>query len=171
MRVLVVRHAIAEDRDVFAKTGKPDTERPLTAEGTKRMEAAARGLARIVPTLDVVASSPLVRARQTAEVIAAAYGGLVVAQLPLLKPTLNADAVIRWLNDQADGAAVAVVGHEPDMGMLVSYLLTGVDTATIEMKKGAVCLLEFDGAVAAGDAVLRWFLAPKHLRAIGAARA
>ncbi|MDH3366486.1 MAG: histidine phosphatase family protein, partial [Gemmatimonadota bacterium] len=69
MQLLVVRHAIAEDRDIFAAAGREDDERPLTEEGTRRMAAGAVGLVRVVPRLDAVASSPLVRAVQTAEII------------------------------------------------------------------------------------------------------
>ena len=81
MRLLIVRHAIAEDRVAFAATGKDDDERPLTEEGRSRMEQGARGLRQLVPALDLVATSPLVRAVQTAEILAGAYEGVAIEQV------------------------------------------------------------------------------------------
>jgi phosphohistidine phosphatase len=171
MQVLVIRHAIAEDRVEFAKSGKSDNERPLTAEGKRRMERAASGLRELVPTIDVVASSPLVRAKQTADIVAAAYGGKAVEIVPALSGDGNLKGVVAWLGSQDVQQTVALVGHEPDLGMLVSYLLTDTTSMAIALKKGAVCLLEFDAPVEPGAATLRWFLAPKQLRAIGDAGA
>ena len=74
MNVLVIRHAIAEDRDVFARTEKDDDERPLTDEGRKKMARGAQGLHTLVPKLDLIASSPLVRAQQTAAIVAMVCG-------------------------------------------------------------------------------------------------
>src|SRR2546429_8832517 len=78
MRLLVVRHAIAEDREAFARSHKDDADRPLTSEGRRKMERAALGLKELLPELDVVAASPYKRAVDTAEIIAGAYGGLPV---------------------------------------------------------------------------------------------
>jgi len=167
MRVLIVRHAIAEDRIAFAKSGKSDDERPLTAEGHSRMQRAARGLRSLVPTIDLIATSPLKRARQTADIVAAEYETKPVKTVPPLSGDGDLDGVIDWLGRQGAGLTVALVGHEPDLSTLISHLLTGTSSAAVTMKKGAVCLLEFEGEVKAGAAVLRWLLAPKQLRAIG----
>src|SRR5882724_2462532 len=67
VRLLVVRHAIAEDPAVFAATGRSDAERPLTEKGRRRMRRVARGLKKLVPAIDGLATSPLVRAVETAE--------------------------------------------------------------------------------------------------------
>jgi phosphohistidine phosphatase len=76
MKVLIIRHAIAEERDDFARTGKDDRLRPLTDEGRKKMKQAARGLKALVPEIDLLATSPLTRAAQTAAVLDSVYGGL-----------------------------------------------------------------------------------------------
>lgn len=165
--MLVIRHAIAEDRVEFARSGKPDEERPLTSVGRSRMERASRGLQSIVPTIDLIASSPLERAKQTADVVAAVYGKPSVQIVSALSGGGDLGGIAEWLNTQREREVVALVGHEPDLSALISYLLTGVSSAAIAMKKGAACLLEFDADVEPGKAVLRWFLAPKHLRAIG----
>jgi phosphohistidine phosphatase len=70
MKLLIIRHAVAEERDAWANTGKSDDERPLTTEGRGKMARNARGLREGVPSVDLVATSPLVRARQTAEIVA-----------------------------------------------------------------------------------------------------
>src|SRR4029079_14353095 len=74
MRLLVIRHAIAEDRDEFANTGRPDGERPLTDAGRRRMRRNARGLRRLVGKFDVLATSPFTRAAETARIVADAMG-------------------------------------------------------------------------------------------------
>jgi phosphohistidine phosphatase len=167
VRLLVVRHAIAEDRVAFAATGKEDDERPLTDEGRRRMEQGARGLKQLVPALDLVATSPLVRALQTAEILAAAYGGVAMEQVRALAAGGDPETVVEWLRGRRAGDTVAVVGHEPDCSILVSHLLTGADASFVQLKKGAACLLEFADRPAAGTGVLRWALAPKQLRLIG----
>src|SRR5439155_21660169 len=97
MRLLVVRHAIAEDREAFARSHKDDATRPLTPDGRRKMERAALGLKELVPELDVLAASPYKRAIETAEIIAAAYGGPSVERVPDPAPGAGADRVVSWL--------------------------------------------------------------------------
>ena len=73
MHLLIIRHAIAEDRDAFAKTGKPDDLRPLTSEGRAKMIRCAEGLHVIAPEISVLASSPRTRAHETAEIVGREY--------------------------------------------------------------------------------------------------
>lgn len=167
MNLLLVRHAIAMDRDDFAATGKPDTERPLTPEGLEKMRRIARGLAQLVPAIDLLATSPLVRARQTAEALAEAYGGLRTEAVKALAPGEAAAAFLDWLRRQRASGTIAGVGHEPDLGLLASWLLASARAPFIELKKGAACLLEFDGSPKAGGAILRWALTPSQLRRMG----
>src|SRR5687768_9494137 len=140
MRVplLVVRHAIAEEREEFARTGQEDSLRPLTAEGRKKMRRGADGLRTVVPAIDVLATSPLVRAVQTAEIVAEAYGGLEMVTVQELSPDSELPAFLRWLGTQASGRMVAIVGHEPHLSGLTSWLLTGRNRSFISLKKGAV---------------------------------
>jgi len=171
MRLLIIRHAIAENRAEFARSGKPDEERPLTSEGRQRMEQAAQGLVRVIANIDLLASSPLERAMQTAEIIGEAHGKLPVEVASILSGAGDLDGIVRWLSEKRDAETIALVGHEPDLSGLISYLLTGTCSAAVAMKKGAACLLEFDGGAEPGKAILRWFLAPKQLRAIGGSHA
>ena len=170
MRLLVVRHAIAEDRAAFARSHKDDSTRPLTPDGRRKMERAALGLKELVPELDVLAASPYKRAIETAEIIAAAYGGPSVERVPDLAPGAGVDRVVSWLADRHARGSVAVVGHEPDLGQLVCALLASTNGPFLELRKGAACLLELAGPVKRGAATLDWFLGPKHLRLLGTGR-
>jgi phosphohistidine phosphatase len=155
------------DRDDFATTGKPDTERPLTDGGLAKMRKSARGLAQLVPSIDVLATSPLVRAQQTAEILAEAYGGLRTEMVKALAPGEAPSAFLDWLRGRRASETIAAVGHEPDLGLLASWLLVSARASFLELKKGAACLLAFDGAPKAGGAILRWAITPSQLRRIG----
>lgn len=169
MNLLLIRHAIAMEREDFAPTGLPDSERPLTDEGRSRMVECAAGLARQVESLALLASSPYVRARQTADVVAAAYPGVTRAETPVLTPDETPLNFARWLaafTDRPEAGAVAAVGHEPHLGELASWLI-GSDGDGIAFKKGGASLIEIDGVPRAGSGVLRWLLTPGQLRRMG----
>ena len=166
MKLLVIRHAIAEKRDEFAFTGRPDSERPLTKEGRERMRRAAEGLAGVVERIDVLATSPYTRAAQTADIVAGEYGALDVAPVEELTPERAPGDLLPWLREQDSASTVAIVGHEPHLGFLVGWLLTGRHESFVELKKGTACMLEFDDPPAPGNATLLWALSPAHLRAL-----
>jgi len=166
MRVLLVRHAIAQDREVWARRHRSDDSRPLTAEGRRRMVAAARGLRALVPDLETVASSPLKRAVETAEILTRAYDGHQVERLPALSPGGGAEDVLEWLRG-CGAQCVALVGHEPDLSSLASWLLLDAVAPLFTLKKGGACLDEFGETLEAGEGTLRWLLQPKHLRGLG----
>lgn len=163
MELLVVRHAIAEDREVFAATGREDGLRPLTAEGTRKMKRTARGLREILPGIDVLVSSPLTRAAETAEILRREYELDQVETARELEPgTSLVDVVTRLAG--FDQGVVAVVGHEPQLGRLVSYLVTGAERSGVELKKGGACLVEFEDKPTAGKGRLVWAIPPGILR-------
>jgi len=137
MNLLVIRHAIAEDKEVFASTGRDDDLRPLTEAGRRKMRRAAAGLRVLIPRLTVLASSPLVRARETAEIVAPAFRVSRAEMVEALRPDRPFDAFLYWLrrqpNDEDEGA-IAVVGHEPHLGGLVTWLMTGTTESRLELK-------------------------------------
>src|SRR5207249_10126203 len=111
MRLLVVRHAIAEDPAAFARSHKDDSERPLTPEGRRKMERAAHGLKELVPELDVLAASPYKRAVETAEIIGCAYGALNVERVPEFAPCTGVDRVVGLVSGRHVLGHVHVVAH------------------------------------------------------------
>lgn len=164
MKLLIIRHAIAEDKEVWVKTGKSDDDRPLTADGRKKMARGAVGLRRVIGSIDLLAASPLIRAQQTAAVVAAEYGDLPVETTSVLVPQTDLGEFVEWLAERGEHGVVAVVGHEPHLGVLATWLLTGVEIPRIELKKGAACLIEFDDGLNAGEGRLLWSMTPGHLR-------
>lgn len=175
MNLLVVRHAIAEDKERFAATGRSDDQRPLTEEGREKMRRAADGLKQVARRAHVLASSPLLRARETAEIIGPALRAPRIEIVEALRPDRHYEEFLTWLHgrgapnggEDGDERTVAVVGHEPHLSGLVTWLMTGMTESRVELKKGAACLLEFSRAPAAGAATLRWALTPAHLRMLG----
>jgi phosphohistidine phosphatase len=164
MKLLVVRHAVAKDKEAFAKTGADDGERPLTKPGRREFKKGARGIARIVGAVDVVATSPLVRAAETARILAAALGTEGPITRTELEPGGSARALIAWLGRQGRTKTVAIVGHEPDLSRLVARLATGQESDCIEFDKGGACLLSFEGPALSGCARVRWLLTAAQLR-------
>lgn len=163
MRLLIIRHAIAEEREDFARTGKDDSRRPLTDEGRKKMKQAAKGLRELVPEIDLLATSPLTRAAQTAAIVDSVYDGLDEVEIDELAPEASPEDFLRWLRQQKAGT-VAVVGHEPSISLLLSWLLTGTEKRLFSFRKGGACLLEFPGEVGPGTATLLWAVTPGQLR-------
>ena len=167
MKLLVIRHAIAEDPKVFAKANADDGERPLTPRGRRRMRAGALGLRRVAPEVDFLATSPLTRAEQTADIVARAYKELKVIKLNHLAPEASVQSLLKWLQERKHDSTVALVGHEPQLGIFVSWMLTGLQESFVKLKKGGACLLELKEQVRPGRARLLWALAPAQLRLLG----
>jgi phosphohistidine phosphatase len=157
MKLLILRHAIAVDAGT---PGVDDDERPLTPRGRKRFTKAAQGLARILPTPDLLLTSPLARARETAEIAAEAWGEVT----PTAEPRLagHPEQLLPELAAHGDDALVVLVGHEPDVSRLVGVLVGGTGQR-LPFKKGGAALVEIE-ADAPGTGRLIWFLPPRLLR-------
>jgi phosphohistidine phosphatase len=163
MRILIVRHGVAEEMASKGK-GEDDALRELTREGRQKMRKAAKGLTQLIPMLDLIASSPLVRASQTADIIASAFGGIKVVQIAALSPRKPPALLVEWLNAQPGNATVALVGHEPHLSTFLCWLLTGLQESFVELKKGGAALIETANPVAAGRGKVLWLLKPSQLR-------
>jgi phosphohistidine phosphatase len=159
MKIFIVRHAIAEDS---ARGG--DRERALTEEGKKKMKEAAEGFARLDLEIDTIYSSPLVRAVQTAEIVAKAIGYKgTIENMEELSPGYSPKDVVNRLQSLKKTGTLALAGHEPNCSELASHLL---GTAEVEFKKGAICLIETE-SVKPGSGRLIWHLSPQILRMMG----
>jgi len=165
MKLLLVRHAIAEDAE-SSGAGDADALRPLTEIGRKKMRKGANRLRSQVDGIDVLACSPRLRARETAGIIARAFGDLPVLERPELDFTCPPEAAATWLGQYPAEAVLAAVGHEPHLGLLAGLLLTAIPCPLIAFRKGGVALLEFPGRVALGEGVLHWVLTAGQLRGL-----
>jgi len=146
--------------------GKDDFDRPLTPAGRKQMKAVSRGLRQAIPKIDILATSPLVRARQTAEFVFAAYRDRPeFVELDILSGEHPAAKLAHWLKslNKSDGV-VACVGHEPDLSHYAGYFIAGVQEEILEMKKGGVCMIEFERQIGMGKGKLLSLWSPKDLR-------
>ena len=162
MELYLVRHAIAGHAD--AARWPDDTERPLTEQGIARFRSAARGLAKIVPGVDRVLSSPWTRARETAEILQES-GWPAPQPCPEVSGDRSPAEAVGLLGN-IEAASLAFVGHEPHLSSLASQLLTGdPGLVALELKKGGVVFLELADSTAA----LRWSLSPKILRLLDGA--
>lgn len=163
MKILLIRHAPAVRN---GSGGIRDHDRPLTRQGRQRFRQAARGLARIAGRPDVLLTSPLTRARATADIAAAAFERVT----PRIESALgqdDVDVLVTALKKFRPDATVALVGHEPTLSGLLAHLLgmhQGDDR--FAFKKGGAALVHLpDGPSMPGE--LRWFVKPRILRALG----
>jgi phosphohistidine phosphatase len=167
IHLVVMRHAPAEDRVAFARSGRPDAQRPLTRRGREKMIANARGLRVVVPSLDVLATSPYTRAVETAAVVASRYSNMRFEHVSVLSPGARPADFLEWLRAPAHaGKTIGIVGHEPDLGELVAWLVTGEPVAFFAFKKGGAACLELDAPIRPGCGTLRWLLSPAVLRSL-----
>ncbi|MFL5403235.1 MAG: SixA phosphatase family protein [Gemmatimonadales bacterium] len=166
MKLVIIRHGPAGDREEWEAKGRDDRLRPLTAEGKKEMRRAAAGLARLVPAIDVLASSPWTRAFESAEIVALEYRTKVV-KLETLIPEHQPDELLPWLQEQLPAKTVGVVGHDPHLSTLVGYLLTGKAASFVELKKGGACLIDFKNAPKPSGGTLEWLLSRRELARLG----
>lgn len=157
-RLYIVRHAIAED----AAADGDDRSRRLTGKGRRRFARLVRRLARAGMTVDVVATSPLVRTRETAEILAAELpGDPPVLVVEALAPGADWQAAVEW-SLARDAESIAWVGHAPCVGRLVAASI-GDGSATVRMEKGAVASIAFpDGLGHPGE--LEWLAVPDLFR-------
>jgi phosphohistidine phosphatase len=163
LTVYLVRHAIAAER---GDDWPDDAKRPLTPDGMTRFKEAARGLVEMEVVVDAVLTSPLVRARQTAEILAAVLpGDPPIVEMAALAPGAAVKTVVDELGKQGRRRRLALVGHEPGIGELAGRLVGAANP--IPFKKGAACRIDFNGPPSEGPGMLRWFAPPKILRRLG----
>jgi phosphohistidine phosphatase len=162
MELMIIRHAIAFERD--HRRWDDDDARPLSPAGIRRSGKAAAGLKELCKAPDRLLTSPLIRARQTAKILTDVAGWPRAEVAPELAPGEAAAAVLTLLGRDRS-QRVALVGHQPDLSVLLSACLLGNHgTLPIEMKKNAVACLSFAGSARIGSAVLKWLATPRMLR-------
>ena len=156
----LVRHAIAAER---GDDWPDDTKRPLTDTGIARFKEAVEGLAWLDVEIDEIFTSPLVRTKQTATLLADGLGNKTsVKTLDALAPGHTPRQVMNDLSRAAKRHRIALVGHEPGLGELAAHLLGCA--RTLPFKKGGVCYITIQGLTSRRPGELVWFLPPKVLR-------
>jgi phosphohistidine phosphatase len=162
--IYLIRHAAAAER---GEEWPDDRLRPVTETGIARFKDVVKGLAWLDVEIDEIFTSPLVRARQTADLLALELGGkATVKVLDALAPDHTPGAVMSELARSARRRRVALVGHEPGLGELAAHLLGSA--RALPFKKGGVCLIAVQGLSSKRPGELGWFLPPKVLRRLSA---
>jgi phosphohistidine phosphatase len=161
MRLLIIRHAVAVPR------GTPDMEddeRPLTPKGRKRFRQAARGLVAVLKRPEALLTSPLPRARQTADLAAKAWGKVKVSETSALAGGTFENLALALAPFGKDDT-VAIVGHEPDLSEVLGRLLGTPHTERVAFRKGGAALVEVPGPLQEGGTLV-WYLTPRLLRVL-----
>jgi phosphohistidine phosphatase len=160
LSIYLVRHGLAAERGA---AWPDDTKRPLVPQGVAGLRKEAKALRALSITFDAILTSPLTRAKQTADTLAAGLSPHPpVHQIASLAPGGSYAAFLADLTRHARRSHVACVGHEPDLGQLAARLIGA--KAPVEFKKGAICRIDFEGLPPKSRGMLRWFLPPRILK-------
>ena len=163
IELYLVRHGLAAER---GPKYPDDRLRPLTPAGVKRFASSVPGLLELGVVIDLVLTSPLERARDTATLLAAGLKPKpAIVEVESLAPGGRHQAIAEAIKTHSKRhRRLALVGHEPDLGELAARLLGA--RGTVQFRKGAVCAIDVDGATPGGPGTLRWLLTPRALRAL-----
>ena len=160
MKLYLVRHGIATQRLGGAVTH--DGQRPLTDEGRAETRTVALALKRLGSKPDLLLSSPLVRAQQTAEIFADVFSaGELLRMSDTLAPGGTASDLYKLLKDFHRAGEIMLFGHEPDMGRLAATLLWAGPELDIPFKKAGVCRIDVTSLPPTSPGTLKWFVTPK----------
>jgi phosphohistidine phosphatase len=160
LELYLIRHGVAAER---GEEFPDDSKRPLTSDGIARLRKEAKALDELGVQFDQVLTSPLVRARQTADVFAETMKSKPpIAIIDALTPAGSPAAVIQDLGKYMRKASIALVGHEPNMGELAAFLIGA--KMPLPFKKGAICRIDFTVFPPKGKGALCWFVTPRMLR-------
>ncbi len=164
MELYIIRHATAQT--LGRKNDFTDEKRSLTAEGRERMRDVARGLRKLGVELDLILTSPLVRAAETAEVLASVFGmnKRDVEQTANLAPGASPGELLAQIKGRTGVESVALVGHQPDLGELIRKVARGDGGFSMELKKGSVCCVSITQTVPELQGALSWLMTPRQLR-------
>lgn len=168
MDCLLMRHGIAVET---AEWSGLDGTRPLTDPGRKKVRQVAKGLAAMELAPTHLFSSPLARARETAAIVNAILCPSVTISLcKALEPGSTPQFLTTFLRSLPDRSVVLCVGHEPLLGAMGGYLLSGQTSRNYPMKKAGVGMIHLPGPPRAGEGLLHWWCTPTQLRALGRAK-
>jgi phosphohistidine phosphatase len=159
MELYFLRHGKAED--VGGRGAPDDFSRALTEKGIEEMQAEAKAFEQLGVRPNVILASPLIRAKQTAQIVAKRLG--IKAELiecELLAPGCNLERLRSLTAPYGSCHSIMLVGHEPDLSTMVGEITGGT---SIELKKGGLALVTTERGIKAGCGVMQWLLPPKVL--------
>ena len=169
MDCVLFRHGIAVEREEW---DGPDEDRPLTDRGSKRVSQVGAGLKWLEVQPTYIFSSPLVRALETADILQASMSiPSAIKRVDELLPDANPERLLALFGNLPPESCVICVGHEPHLGATASVMLAGKPSPAFPFKKAGACLIELSSPPKAGRGVLRWWMEPGQLRALGKKRA
>ncbi|HVF92280.1 MAG TPA: phosphohistidine phosphatase SixA [Blastocatellia bacterium] len=164
MELYIIRHAIAQP--LGNKNDFTDEARALTSEGRDKMRDVARGMRKLGLELDLILTSPLVRAVETAEILASVFGESKkdIEQTGNLAPGASSGELFAELKGWTGVESVALVGHQPDLGELICKVVGSDGGFFLELKKGGVCCITVTETVPDIHGALSWLMTPKQMR-------
>lgn len=166
MELYLLRHGIAQERG----TTPTDEERALTEEGVSRMQEIVKGMQALGLEFDSILTSPLVRAKQTAELVRKGYDlKAPVTESNLLRPEAKHNDLLKELRRFDAGSRVLLVGHEPFLSELLSLLTAGDPYSAINVRKGGLALVSVPKMGREAIGCLEYLLTPKQLRCLAEA--
>lgn len=160
MKLYLFRHAPALERHVFAQTDQPDEFRPLTEKGAQRMREVLSFFQKTESQIDLILQSPLIRCQETGDIMKEFYPQAQLVTTEHLSPDHSALNLYEKLVAHSHLDSVALIGHEPDLGQFLSWLLIGQATNHFPIKKAGVAKLDI---YKDGRRYLKWVLRPKMI--------
>jgi phosphohistidine phosphatase len=166
MNIFLLRHGIAVERSTT--DSQKDSDRPLTPKGKRQLRKSAAAMKKMKLRFDLILSSPYERARRTAE---------IVAKELKLKKRLKFSDLLRYESDPQELISqlaqlkrtpknLLLVGHEPYLSQLISWLTTGAPDLAMDFNKGGLCKIEAEKLRPGQCAQLAWLLTPKQMKAL-----
>jgi phosphohistidine phosphatase len=169
MNCVLFRHGIAVEREEW---DGPDSDRPLTERGAKRVSQVSAGLRWLEVQPTYIFSSPLVRALETADILQSSLSiQSAIKRVDELLPDANPERLLALFRDLPPECTVVCVGHEPHLGLTASIMLAGKPSTAFAFKKAGASLIELSSPPKIGRGVLHWWMEPGQLRALGKKRA
>jgi phosphohistidine phosphatase len=165
MDCILIRHGIAVEPDEWEGA---EENRPLTEKGKKRVKQAAVGLAALDCKPTLLFTSPFVRAYDTARILRTVVCPVLkVETREELAVGAKPEQLVALLNTLPSDSIVVCVGHEPQLGEVVSLLLCGKVLPNFPFKKSGAACIEAEGIIKPNQGRLRWWLPPMQLRVLG----
>lgn len=159
-KLYLIRHGLAADRENFAV----DEQRPLTAKGQSKTQQVARRLHTLQVHFDLLLTSPLVRARQTAEILKSEGLSSKLEEFSALAPLGKFEYWLTWLDSWQRGTSLALVGHQPDLSQWAERLIWGEARQVLELKKAGIIGITLPRRGSpVGNSHLFWLTAPRLL--------